>query len=204
MTERTMSFGGLTITYDDQVLEPRPWTLEQSRWALDRLAELPPGPVVELGTGAGQIGLVIAAGSGRPLVQVDADDEACSFARRNAAAAGIATDVRHAPIDEALRDDERFVLVVADPPYVPAGEVHALPGDPERAIDGGADGLVVARTCLAVAAAHLVPGGEVVLQLGGTDQAATLDAEAGAYGLASLERRTYGADRVLVRLALSD
>ena len=33
------SFGSLTISYDDRVLEPRPWTADQSHWAAEILAE---------------------------------------------------------------------------------------------------------------------------------------------------------------------
>ena len=39
-----------------------------------------------------------------------------------------------------------------------------------------------------------------VVQLGGPDQAATLEKEAESYGLEALERRTYGPDRAVVRL----
>ncbi|HEX4976832.1 MAG TPA: methyltransferase, partial [Nocardioides sp.] len=78
--------------------------------------------------------------------------------------------------------DERFPLVLADPPYVPTDEVTSHPDDPVAAIDGGPDGLDVARTCLAVAAAHLADDGLVVLQLGSAEQselARPVAAEAG-------------------------
>lgn len=189
MTLRRARFGPLEITFDDEVLEPRPWTLDQSRWAISLLEDLPGGPVLELCAGAGQIGLVVARDTGRPLVQVDVDARACTHARTNAERAGLASDVRCGDLQEAVAADERFPLVLADPPYIPSDEVGDLPGDPHDAIDGGADGLDIARTCLAVAAAHLLDGGVVLLQLGSVEQADLLGPEAADHGLAILQVR---------------
>jgi methylase of polypeptide subunit release factors len=200
VTEQVVDFGGLRIAYDDDVLEPRPWTLEQARWATTLLADASEGPVLELCAGAGQIGLVVGHATGRPLVQVDADAAACGYASRNARAAGVASDVRHADLERAVADHERFPLVLADPPYVPADEVDDLPEDPVHAIDGGDDGLEVARRCLEVAAAHLEPDGLVLIQLGGPRQAAALPVEVASLGLAEVECRTYGSDRALLLL----
>ncbi|MCU1378772.1 MAG: methyltransferase, partial [Acidimicrobiales bacterium] len=143
-----MDFGDVRIAYDDQVLEPRPWTIEQSRWAVELLADQPEGPVLELCAGAGQIGLVVAIHTGRRVVQVDADQRACAYALRNADAAGVEADIRCGDVERAVGRVERFCLVIADPPYVPAHETDEHPDDPGHAIDGGDDGLDVARACL--------------------------------------------------------
>ena len=63
--ERTIAFGPLTIAYDALVLEPRQWTTIQSEWARELLATAPPGPVLELCTGAGHIGLLAVTGTTR-------------------------------------------------------------------------------------------------------------------------------------------
>jgi len=180
-----MEFAGLTIGFDARVLRPRPWTELQSRWAAELLASLPPGPVLELCCGAGQIGLAAVAGASRPLVCVDRDPVAAAFARANAERAGLAdrVEVRAAPLDEAVGDSERFPLVIADPPWVPSRETARWPADPSGAIDGGPDGLDVARLCLEVAAAHLMRGGAVLLQLGSREQADDLGPHADALGL---------------------
>lgn len=175
----TIRFDGLDIAYDDRVLTPRPWTAAQSRWAADLLATIPSGPVLELCAGAGHIGLLAVVGTDHRLVAVDADPVACEFARRNADAAGLAdrVEVRNARMEEALDCDERFALIVADPPWVPSAHTGDYPADPLLAIDGGADGLALARACIGVAADHLDPGGVMLLQLGTTAQAAALEAE---------------------------
>jgi methylase of polypeptide subunit release factors len=171
---RAVRFGSVTVAYDGDVLEPRPWTLEQAAWAIDLAAGVPDGPILELCAGVGHIGLVVAKETGRPIVQVDADPHACDLAVRNARAAGVASDVRCGDLGAVLDRDERVPLVLADPPYVPRDDTARHPDDPRLAIDGGEDGLELAERCVAVAADHLVPGGALVLQLRDLEQVGRL------------------------------
>lgn len=189
---RALAFGPLTISYDETVLEPRPWTFAQSEWAASLLHEAQPGAVVELCCGAGQIGLAAAALSGRDLVLVDASAEACELSRLNADAAGLegSTDVRHGLMDEVLDEPDRFALVLADPPYLPSHSTGLFPDDPEHAVDGGRDGLALARTCLDVAARHTEVGAPVLLQLRDLAQADALAGELhDSHPLAHVETR---------------
>lgn len=168
----TIGFGTLRITFDGRVLRPRPWTAAQSEWAAGILADAPTGPVLELCAGAGQIGLLAVAGTTRPLVCVDVDPVACDFARGNATAAGLGdrVEVREGPVDEVLRDSERFALVIADPPWVRRGEVGLFPEDPVLTIDGGPDGMDLAWLCVDTARDHLMRGASLLLQLGTVEQ----------------------------------
>lgn len=176
---RSLPFGPLTISWHEGVLEPRPWTAAQSRWAAELAAGLPDAPLLELCSGAGHIGLLAAYLARRPLVCVDVSPAACELTRLNADAAGLAVDIREGPMDEVLGDDERFGLVIADPPWVTTQEVALYPEDPVLAIDGGQDGLAIARLCLTVAEAHLADDGLLVLQLGDETQAEALADETG-------------------------
>ena len=168
-----VELGGLDLQFDDRVLRPREWTLAQSTWAAELLRDAAPGPVLELFAGVGHIGLAAVAGSDRQLVQVDLNPVACAFARRNAEAAGLAhrVEVRQGRIDEVVGDDETFRVVIADPPWVPTAGIGAFPEDPSIAIDGGDDGLALARASCAVIDRHLDTGGAAVLQLGDAGQA---------------------------------
>jgi methylase of polypeptide subunit release factors len=200
-----MTFGGLSIEYDDTVLEPRSWTTAQSHWAADLLRRSPEGAVLELCSGAGHIGLLAATLGSRPLVQVDMDPAACAFARRNAAAARPVerVEVLEGPVDGTLDADARFVGVIADPPWVPSAETDRFPDDPLLAIDGGPEGLDVMRSCVRVAARHLVEGGWVLLQIGTEEQVKALDSwlsEPGSPRLTVGETRSYGDRGVLVHL----
>lgn len=174
----SLRFGDVTIEYDDRVLRPRPWTELQSRWAAELLETAAPGPVLELCCGAGHIGLQAVLASRRDLVAVDLNPQACYFTRLNSEGAGVAhrVEVREGRLEEMVMQGEVFSLVVADPPWVRSTDVDLFPEDPRLAIDGGDDGLAVARACLAACVGHVVPGGSVLLQLGDPGQA---DAVAG-------------------------
>lgn len=181
---RSLEFAGLRIEYDARVLEPRPWTELQSRWAAELAAEAPRGPVLELCSGAGHIGLGAAALSGRDLVCVDVDPAAAELTARNAHRAGLGdrVEVRQAPLQQALRGCEVFAVAVADPPWVPSDRVGDYAEDPPLAIDGGDDGLALARACVTAAMGHLSRGGPLLLQLGTAAQADEIGAWAAADG----------------------
>lgn len=139
--------------------------------------------MLELCCGAGQIGLLAVRGTGRQLLCIDADPAACELTARNAEAAGLRelVEVRQGLLAEALRPDERFPVIIADPPWVRREETGRFPEDPTLAIDGGFDGLEVARSCLEVIDSHLAPGGAAVLQLGSVAQVEELRTELPTY-----------------------
>ena len=186
-----MTFGPLVVTFDARVLRPRPWTLLQASWAAEISPDLPHGPILELCSGAGHIGQAAAVITGRTVVQVDADPHACTLAVSNAEANTSVgqVEVRCGELDATVRLDERFPLILLDPPYLPQPEVDDWPEDPAHAIDGGPDGLDLPRRCLAVAGAHLVAGGAVLLQTLGQDQVDSLTPDVDAAGLEVVEVR---------------
>ncbi len=175
LAPRSVSFGPLTIVYDDRVLTPRPWTVLQADWARELLEDAPPGPVLELCSGAGQIGLLAVHGTGRRLVCVDVDPVACGYAVVNARATGRGdlVEVRELPLG-GLPPEEVYPVIVADPPWVRTDQVGCFPADPVLAIDGGHDGLQLARECVAAIDRHLHAGGSALLQLGSVEEARQL------------------------------
>jgi methylase of polypeptide subunit release factors len=157
--------------------------------------------VLELGSGAGQIGLLTIHRERRQLVCVDESPVACSYARRNAEAAGLTAlvEIRQRDLDTAADPAELFALVLADPPWVPSEETGAYPDDPPGAIDGGPDGLDVARACVRIAAPHLLPGGSILIQLGTPAQARTLGRELTHLAIAEVREGDGGVVALLQR-----
>lgn len=206
MTEPTSSltFRGLSISFDQRVLRPRPWTEAQSAWAAGLLADAPAGPVLELCSGVGHIGLAAVKDSPRNLIMVDADTVAHRFAQANAAANSLASraEVRLARLEKALRADERFALIIADPPWVRSQDTDTFPDDPLQAIDGGDDGLDLARSCVDIIDRHLAIGGSALLQVGSDAQAEAIAAHADGLSPGSVtvvETSTFD-DGVIIRL----
>ena len=199
----TIRFGPIEVAFDERVLRPRPWTVAQSEWAAELSAG---GPILELGCGAGHIGLAAAALSGAKVLQVDRDAGACGWAARNASANGLShlAAQRCGPAEQALRLGERFDVVIADPPYVPSDEVSLYPEDPVGAIAGGPDGLALIRIFVNAAVGHIHAGGSVILQVRGLRQVADLEgwlAHPSAPDLMVAEARSFGKTRALARLA---
>lgn len=91
-------------------------------------------------------------------------------------------------LDLPLRPDRTFDVVTAVPPYVPTGDLRFLPADvkrfePRAALDGGADGLDVARRVVAAAGRLLHPGGWLLMELGGEqDELLATDLASSGFG----------------------
>ncbi|KYK49491.1 ribosomal protein L3 N(5)-glutamine methyltransferase [Bradyrhizobium liaoningense] len=66
--------------------------------------------------------------------------------------------------------DNRYDLIITNPPYVDAEGMAALPpecrAEPKLAFDGGADGLDVVRRILRDAPDHLTPDGGLICEIG--------------------------------------
>jgi methylase of polypeptide subunit release factors len=202
LQRESIDFGGLEIAFDGRVLRPRTWTENQSRWAAELLPHLPGGDVLELCSGAGQIGLLAVAGTERRLVCVDLNPAAAELTTTNAAAAGRAdlVEVRQGRIGDVLEPGETFPLVIADPPWVRRADTQRFPEDPLLAIDGGDDGLTVVRECLAAIDTHLAEGGVALLQLGPGDQADQVTRLLADTSLVAGETRAFGERGVLLRI----
>ena len=97
--------------------------------------------------------------------------------------------------------DEAFPLILADPPWVPQADVGRFPEDPVSAIDGGREGLDVARECLGLIGVHLVAEGCGLLQLGSVRQVDDLEPDLTTAGLRVLDIRVFGAHGMLALLS---
>jgi release factor glutamine methyltransferase len=176
-------FYGLALQVDPAVLIPRPETELLVELALQHLP--PNGHVLDMGTGSGAIAIAIA--HTRPDAKVsalDASSPALQVAQRNAARHDTRIRFLHSDWFAAL-EDERFDLIVSNPPYIVAGDRHLAEGDlrfePIDALTDHADGLSALHTISARAPAHLSPGGWLLMEHG-YDQAQAVRALLAAAG----------------------
>lgn len=169
----TRGFWTLDLIVTADVLVPRPDTETLIEAALAALPERDAvRRVLDLGTGSGA--LLLAALSEFPAaigIGVDRSPAALAVARANAARANLADRALFLCGDWSAALSGAFDLVLANPPYIPSGEIATLEPevrdhDPRAALDGGLDGLGAYRAILADLPRILAPGGLAVLELG--------------------------------------
>lgn len=127
--------------------------------------------ILELCTGSGCIAAACAfAFPDSEVVATDISSPALHLADRNIRRLGLAHRVSLLQGDLLAGAAGCFDLVIANPPYVPAGAYRALPREyrhePRLALEAGADGLVAAERILSAAPACLAAGGLLALELG--------------------------------------
>ena len=164
----TAAFRHLELAVGPGVFVPRPETELLAGWGIART--VPGATVVDLCSGTGAIALSVAdeAEPGR-VFAVERSPAALAYLRRNAVDF---PSVRVVPGD--VNDPELLVecrggvdVLLCNPPYVPDGTAvppEVSDHDPAEAVFGGADGLVLIRPVIALAAALLRPGGAVGIE----------------------------------------
>jgi len=159
-------FYGLPLAVGPAVLIPRP----ETELLVDLVLQQDPRSVLDLGTGCGAIALAIKRSRPKArVVAVESSAAALEFARRNAARLGLEIVFRHGLWWAAIAD-ERFELVVSNPPYVAENDPRLAEGDlrfePRSALVAGRDGLDAIREIVRGAPDHLVAGGSILLEHG--------------------------------------
>lgn len=197
----TAAFGPVQVQVGPGVFIPRPETEALLEWALAQ--PLPAEPViVDLCTGSGALAIALAVGRpGSRVVAVDDDPEALAYARRNAATTAVRI-VEGDVTDPALLPElvGAVDLVVANPPYIPAGselEPEVAQHDPAHALFGGPDGMAVIGPIVGRAADWLRAGGLLAVEHDDTTSEATVETirGTGAFGEVAAHRDLTGRPR---------
>ena len=182
-------FYGLNFVVNPSVLIPRPETELLLDWLIKNCPQ--GASVLDLGTGSGAIGVTLA--HHRPDLIVTACDispAALAVAAQNnvALAAG---RVKLIASDWFERTLGRFDVIVSNPPYIAAGDVHLSQGDlrfePAGALTDRADGLSHYRTIITESLTRLKPAGWLVLEHG-YDQSAALQMRLREAGYANIKQ----------------
>ncbi|MGH3656350.1 MAG: putative protein N(5)-glutamine methyltransferase [Micromonosporaceae bacterium] len=169
-----VQFHGLRIAVAPGVFVPR----HRTEFLVDQAVERALGRavshgsahtvVVDLCCGCGAVGAALAAAIGTiDLYAVDIDPVAVRCARGNLPGGTVYEGDLYQPLPKALRG--RVDILVANAPYVPTDAVGLMPREarghePLAALDGGPDGLDVARRVVTSAADWLAPGGHVLIE----------------------------------------
>jgi release factor glutamine methyltransferase len=163
-------FFGRDFEITPAVLIPRPETELLVELGAAKIYGVSRAQVLDLGAGSGCVAITLALEvAAAQVTAVDVSANALALARRNAE--GLHADVRFLQSDwfSAL-GDERFHLIVGNPPYVAVGDPHLSAGDlrfePAGALASGVDGLDAIRRIVTQAPDHLEPGGWLILEHG--------------------------------------
>jgi release factor glutamine methyltransferase len=163
-------FYGREFLVTKAVLDPRPDTETLIELALGLTK--PNARIIDLGTGSGAIIVTLLAE--RPDSRgaaTDISDDALAVAGGNARRLGVADRLELIRADWFEGLSGAFDLIVSNPPYIVSAGIAELEPDvrnfdPHGALDGGPDGLAAYRRIAGSAAAFLVSGGQVVVEIG--------------------------------------
>lgn len=161
-------FCGMRVLVDPGVFVPRRRTELVVREAVAHVRQLPAPIVVDLCCGSGAVGAAVAATLPTATVHAcDVDQVAVRCAQRNLPAGRVHEGDVYDALPVGLRG--RVDVVAANTPYVPTEAIATMPPEardhePRVALDGGPDGLTLARRVAAGAPSWLAPGGAVVVE----------------------------------------
>jgi len=166
-------FWGLSLSIDARVLVPRPDTEILVECALECLPDAPASTqaralqALDLGTGSGAIALAIAQ------ERCDVDIHACDISAECLAVAEVNSRALGLPISLRLSDwferiDQRFHVIVANPPYIDSADPHLsqLQAEPRAALVAPNHGLADLQAIIERAPAHLHRDGWLLLEHG--------------------------------------
>ncbi len=166
-------FYGRRFAVDRHVLVPRPDTETLAEVGLSLITS-DSMRVLDVGTGSGILAVTLAAA--KETVRVDAVDvsaAALEIAKINAKAHGVEPRIEFFESDgfAALAPARRYDVIVSNPPYIPEGDIDALQAEvskhePRAALSGGTDGLDFFGSLLRESGKWLVPGGQLLLEVG--------------------------------------
>lgn len=206
--EGRAAFRRLSLRVNPSVLIPRPETEQLVECVLEWCRGRERLSAVDVGTGSGAIAISLAVeGPFERVVGVDISPPALNVAHENAKEAGAdgKVDLRVGSLFDALRREERFDVVVANPPYIASGELDSLPAEvrewePPVALYAGPAGSEVIERIVDEAPRHLREAGLLALEIapGVADAAVDRVRARGAYREPRLIRDLAGRQRILL------
>ena len=195
-------FWSLALAVNTDTLIPRPETETLVTLALGKIPADRCLHIADLGTGSGAIALALATERPRcRIVATDVSAKALACAASNASQLGI-ENIRFMQGNWCQPlPHEPFDVVLSNPPYIEAQDVHLEQGDvrfePRSALAAGADGMDDLKQIVACAHPCLREGGWLMLEHG-YNQATRVKNQLGTQGYREIssQRDDAGLDRV--------
>ena len=126
--------------------------------------------VLDIGTGSGCIACTIAKQTPATVLGVDISSDALRVALGNVTKLGINNRAvfRKSDLFSKVREEEKFDLIISNPPYIPTGtELSAeVQHEPKEALFAEENGLMLYREIIEQAPGFLKPGGWLMFELG--------------------------------------
>lgn len=175
-------FYSLDFDVSPAVLIPRPETeqialegIEFLRRAEKEAASGGAAPLtaLDIGTGSGALAVTLAKNvKNAAVVAVDLSPEALAVAEKNAEKLGVADRIefRTSDLFAAIKPEEKFRLIVSNPPYVSQAEYDALDVtvrnyEPKEALLAGDHGTEIIERILDEAPNRLENGGKILIEI---------------------------------------
>ena len=134
---------------------------------------IPTPRLLDLGTGSGVVAVTMALEvPSAYTVALDISTDALAIARRNALdqKAHFRIQFRQSDLFACLKEDERFDLILSNPPYIAEPDYTGLEpevlADPKIAMTAGSDGLDIIRRIVKSAPDYLNKGGRIMFEIG--------------------------------------
>jgi release factor glutamine methyltransferase len=151
-------YNELTIELHPEVYDPA----EDSFWLLENIIIDPKDSILELGTGCGLIALACAH-HGAQVVCTDINPYAIQLTRHNIERNRLLLkgdiEIRQGNLFSVLKNNERFTVILFNPPYLPTKKNEKINEWFDTATDGGPTGLKVTKKFLQGLHKHLEPKG---------------------------------------------
>ena len=169
-------FMGEFFKVTPDVLIPRPETEILVTKAIEIIKENSLEHILDIGTGSGCIACTIANRTNSVVLGVDISSDALRIALDNVTRLGINNRAvfRKSDLFSKIRAEERFDMIISNPPYIPIGtELEPeLKHEPQIALFAEENGLQLYRKIVSEAPNYLNDGGWLIFELGIGESAA--------------------------------
>lgn len=156
---------------------------------------------LDIGTGSGCIACTIAKKTKATVLGVDISSDALRIALDNVTRLGINNRAvfRKSDLFSKVRDEEKFDMIISNPPYIPLGTILSdeVNYEPQIALFADENGLRFYREIVAHAPEYLKPNGYLLFELGIGESEAVKQFMEKDFTDIAVEKDLAGIDRII-------